>query len=202
MQYGYDENDNNNMNDETKCETNYSINNKWNNTRNKHLSWKACVIPPTRGVGTPTTSPPPSQVLVTLLFSRFAAHGDPFGPILFALAVHPAIAEARAATEISHPGGIDICSFFLDDGFCAGSAPAVRYFLSALTKGFRCIGLTVNLDKMEAIPTCSLAQSFCSWNGTSNSWVLLLCLMRGARSFLVTAPARLEPSSQPLVSAY
>ena len=101
--------------------------------------------------------------------------GDLLGQILFALAVHPAIAEARAATEISHPGGIDICSFFLDDGFCAGSAPAVRYFLSALTEGFRRIGLTVNLDKTEVIPACSLAQSFCpadfqgcSWNVTSN----------------------------------
>ena len=30
--------DNNNMSDETKCETNYSINNKWNNTRNKQLT--------------------------------------------------------------------------------------------------------------------------------------------------------------------
>ena len=39
MQYGYAENHNNhNMIDETKCETNYSINNKWNNTRNKHLT--------------------------------------------------------------------------------------------------------------------------------------------------------------------
>ena len=38
MQYGCDENDNNNMSNETKCETNYSINNKWNNTRNKHLT--------------------------------------------------------------------------------------------------------------------------------------------------------------------
>ena len=36
LQYGCDENDNNNMSNETKCETNYSINNKWNNTRNKH----------------------------------------------------------------------------------------------------------------------------------------------------------------------
>ena len=32
MQYGYDENDNNNMSNETKRETNYSINNN-NNTR-------------------------------------------------------------------------------------------------------------------------------------------------------------------------
>ena len=37
LQYGYDENDNKNMSNETKCETNYSINNKWN-TRNKHLT--------------------------------------------------------------------------------------------------------------------------------------------------------------------
>ena len=73
--------------------------------------------------------------LQSIRSARAVQQGDPLGPILFALAVHPAIAEARAATEISHPGGIDICSFFLDDGFCAGSAPAVRYFLSALTEG-------------------------------------------------------------------
>ena len=36
LQYGYDENDNNNMSNETKHETNYSMNNKWNdvNTHN------------------------------------------------------------------------------------------------------------------------------------------------------------------------
>ena len=36
MQYGYDENDNNNMSNETDGETNYSMNNKWNdvNTHN------------------------------------------------------------------------------------------------------------------------------------------------------------------------
>ena len=38
MQYGYDENDNNNMRNETKRETNYSINNKWNNTRYMQLT--------------------------------------------------------------------------------------------------------------------------------------------------------------------
>ena len=37
MQYGHDENDNN-MSNETNCETIYSINNKWNNMRNKHLT--------------------------------------------------------------------------------------------------------------------------------------------------------------------
>ena len=35
---GYDENDDNNMSDETKCETNNCINNKWNNMRNKHFT--------------------------------------------------------------------------------------------------------------------------------------------------------------------
>ena len=107
--------------------------------------------------------------------ARGVQQGDLLGPVLFALAVHPAIAEARAATEVSHPGGIDVCSFFLDDGFCAGSSAAVRCFLSALTESFLRIGLTVNLDKTEVIPTCSLAQSFCpadfqgcSWNRTSN----------------------------------
>ena len=36
MQYGYDEHDNNNMSNETKRETNYSINN--NNTRYMQLT--------------------------------------------------------------------------------------------------------------------------------------------------------------------
>ena len=113
--------------------------------------------------------------LQSIRSARRVQQGDPLGPVLFTLAVHPAIAEARAATEASHPGGIDICSFFLDDGFCAGSARAVQCFLTALVEGFRRVGLTVNFDKTEVIPACSLAQSFCpadfqgcSWNGTSN----------------------------------
>ena len=38
MQYGYDENDNNNMSNETKRETNYSMNNNNNNTRYMQLT--------------------------------------------------------------------------------------------------------------------------------------------------------------------
>ena len=113
-----------------------------------------------------------SQVISS---ARGVQQGDPLGPVLFALAIHPIVLEARAATEAMCPGGIDICSFYLDDGFCAGSAPAVRYFLSALVHGFRRIGLEVNLDKTEVIPACSSSQSFspgdfqgCVWVGSSN----------------------------------
>ena len=83
--------------------------------------------------------------------------------------------EVGAVTETMYPGGIDICSFNLNDGFCAGSAQAVRHFLSALIRGFRRIGLEVNLDKTEVIPACSSSQSFapgdfpgCVWVESSN----------------------------------
>ena len=53
MQYGYDENDNNNMSNETKRETNYSINNnntrymqltKYNKYTNDDICTNACVV--------------------------------------------------------------------------------------------------------------------------------------------------------------
>ena len=80
--------------------------------------------------------------------------GDPLGPVLFALAIHPIILEARAATEVMYPGVIDICS---------------------LIRGFWSIGLEVNLDKTEVILACSSSQSFTpgdfqvfAWVGSSN----------------------------------
>ena len=44
LQHGYDENDNNNMSNETKCETNYKINNKWNNTRHMQLTKRQMIV--------------------------------------------------------------------------------------------------------------------------------------------------------------
>ena len=58
-----------------------------------------------------------SVALQVIPSTRGCNNWIPLGPVLFALAVHPAIAEARAVTEISHQGGIDLCSFFFDDGF-------------------------------------------------------------------------------------
>ena len=92
----------------------------------------------------------------TIPNSRGVQQGDPLGPVLFALAIHPTIQEARLATERSFPSGLDICSFYLDDGLCARDAPAVSIFLEALVRGLGRIGLVVNLSKTEVIPPCIL----------------------------------------------
>ena len=95
------------------------------------------------------TRVPCSPVLATLLYSPFAAL--------------EASSKVTPSVRFSSLWLFTRPSFFLDDGFCAGSSLAVRCFLSALTEGFRRIGLTVNLDKAEVIPACSLAlaESFC-----------------------------------------
>ena len=107
--------------------------------------------------------------------SRGAQQGDPLGPALFALAIHSTIQEARQDTERSFPSGLDICAFYLDDGICAGFAPAVSFFLSSLALGLGRIGLVVNLSKTEVLPACTTSQSFgpdsfpgCNWNGSAS----------------------------------
>ena len=120
----------------------------------------------------------------------------------------PVIIDARAATEALYPGGIDVCSF-LDDGFCAGSALAVRHFLSALVRGFRLIGFDVNLEKTEVILAFSSTQYFVlgdsqRWNGLGldphiSSFLAHLYGRRsGVRICLAGAFVRLGPSWHPL----
>ena len=52
-----------------------------------------------------------SVALQIIPSTRGVQQGDLLGLVLFALAVNPAIAEARAVSETSHPGGVDICCF-------------------------------------------------------------------------------------------
>ena len=51
------------------------------------------------------------------------SQGDPLGPSLVALAIHPCIIEV---IRVADPGDFDFKAFFLDDGVVAGKAPALQ----------------------------------------------------------------------------
>ena len=95
-----------------------------------------------------------------------------FFSILWAILL--ALFSSHSPSTLSLWSGIDICSFYLDDGFCAGSAPAVRHFLSALIRGFRSVRLEVNLDKNRGHPCVLFFAVVCSWrlSGLCLGWVL------------------------------
>ena len=97
---------------------------------------------------------------------------------------------------------------------CAGSAPAVSCFLSALVLGLNRIGLVVNLSKTEVIPACTASQSFgpdsfpgCSWNGSASfkllgaaigppAWCELLLRRRVAKARTLIDAIRRFPDAQ------
>ena len=78
------------------------------------------------------------------------------GPVLFELAIHPVVTEARR--QAPHPGRIDLSSLFIGGGLCAGLAPIVCCFLAPQVAGLHHIGLEVNQDKTEVIPACTSSQ--------------------------------------------
>ena len=101
---------------------------------------------------------------------------DPWAQFSSLSPIHPFIVEARAATEAMYPGGIYICSFFPDDGFCAGSAPAVQHFLSALGPWLSAHWARGQSGQdRRSFLRASSSQSFalgdfqgCTWIGSSN----------------------------------
>ena len=78
----------------------------------------------------------------------------------------------------------DLVSFFLDDGRCAGKAPAIRCF-SSVVSGFHKIGLEVSLDMTEVVVASAQA-----------CWVRPVSPPKGGTRF--STPAGILPISRAL----
>eukprot|EP00661_Eupelagonemidae_sp_cell13_P000534 gene534-3445_t len=72
--------------------------------------------------------------------------GDPLGPLLFALAIHPLVERINREVD-----GLDYVQFYLDDGAICGPADAVAAALELITAEGATLGLTLNLAKSELI---------------------------------------------------
>lgn len=65
--------------------------------------------------------------------------GDPLGPVIFSLAIHPIIQRLNSKFN----------TWYLDDGSLGGNADIVFKDLEFLIKEFSCVGLTLNFSKCE-----------------------------------------------------
>ena len=139
---------------------------------------------------------------------RRVQQGDPLGPSLFSLAVHPSIVEAVRISEAQYPGDLDYKAFFLDDGTIAGKAPAVKLFLDTLERLLD-IGLVIARDKTKVVPACSSVQNFtpqdfegCCWVPDGNFKLLgrLLVQRIGVKRFSIGEFARPAHYSRPLAA--
>jgi hypothetical protein len=72
--------------------------------------------------------------------------GDPLGPLLFALAIHPVVRELATLD-------LDLVVFFLDDGLIAGAPAEVDRALELAERRFAHLGLTMNRMKCELAST-------------------------------------------------
>lgn len=65
--------------------------------------------------------------------------GDPLGPAVFSLAIHPIISELNSKFNV----------WYLDDGSLGGEASSVLNDLSTIVNKFQAIGLELNTNKCE-----------------------------------------------------
>lgn len=77
--------------------------------------------------------------------------GDPLGPALFALAIHPAEQAARREAEAGMGRSLHLSALFMDNGTVAGDAATVAAWYASVTPRFRDIGLEVNPSRCCAV---------------------------------------------------
>ena len=72
--------------------------------------------------------------------------GDPLGPLLFALALQPLLAQ------LGNTPGLDLSFSYLDDLVLAGDESAVASGVALLKESAASLGLRLNMGKCELIP--------------------------------------------------
>ena len=83
----------------------------------------------------------------TVMSTSGVQQGDPLGPVLFALALQPALAAA------SQSGPLDLCFGYLDDVVLAGNSRQVTQALAVLTAAAARVGLVLEPSKSEVVIT-------------------------------------------------
>ena len=83
-----------------------------------------------------------------LTSERGVQQGDPLGPALFAIAIHPKILKVKAQVEHEYPGKMDFSAFYLDDGILAGTDGAVARFAELLRLELGDLGLELTPAQM------------------------------------------------------
>ena len=67
--------------------------------------------------------------------------GDPLGPLLFCLTIHPLVSQLKS----------ELCVWYLDDGTVGGTAEVVKHDLEVVTQEGAALGLHLNERKSEVI---------------------------------------------------
>ena len=84
--------------------------------------------------------------------------GDPLGPLLFSLAIHPLANTLAGQGKEGRPGHpLDLVLFYLDDGVLCGSPEAVSEALATLSQQAGLVGLHLNVNKCELVAMANTA---------------------------------------------